>query len=357
MISEHRLPLLALTLGGLVMMCSGCAAVKQPGWGPPAGQPWRGIHLLMGSASAAEALRADVPALAAIGVNVLVVEVNYAFAYESHPELRSGDPITREQAGALAAACREHGVRLIPQFQCLGHQSWKQRTGPLLKSHPEFDETLGQFPDNKGIYCRSWCPLHPEVNPVIFDLFDELIDAFEADALHVGMDEVFLIASEHCPRCKGKDPAEIFAGAVNDYHRHLVGKRKVEMLMWGDRLLDSAATGYNKWEASANGTHAAIDKVSKDIILCDWHYGKRDDYPSVRMFQEKGFRVWPSGWKDVAATEALIDHAQRHKTGRMLGHLCTTWGSAKPGALAQWPPIRAAMERLGGTALGGGDGQ
>jgi len=342
---SRLLPALAL---GAVIMCTGCSAVKHPDWGPAAGEPWRGVHVGIGNPQAAEALRAEVPALAAIGVNVLVVEVNYGFAYESHPELRSANPVTREQARALAAACREHGIRLIPQFQCLGHQSWKERTGPLLKSHPELDETPGQFPDNKGIYCRSWCPLHPEVNPIIFDLFDELLDAFEADALHVGMDEVFLIASEHCLRCKGRDPAELFARAVNDYHRHLVGRRKVEMLMWGDRLIDAASTGYSKWDASANGTHPAIDRVPKDIILCDWHYRKRDDYSSVPVFLAKGFRVWPAGWKDVAATEAFIDFAGRHRSDRMLGHLCTTWGTAKPGHLAEWPPILAAMRRLGG---------
>jgi uncharacterized lipoprotein YddW (UPF0748 family) len=38
----------------------------------------------------------------------------------------------------------------------------------------------------------EWCPLHPEVNKVVFALIDEIIDAFEADAVHIGMDEIFL---------------------------------------------------------------------------------------------------------------------------------------------------------------------
>src|SRR5260370_1264356 len=83
------------------------------------------------------------------------------------------------------------------------------------------------------IYCRSWCPLHPKVNEIVFPLLDEIIDAFQADAFHVGMDEVFLIGSDDCPRCKGKDPAELFAKAVNDLHDHLVRGKKLTMLMWG----------------------------------------------------------------------------------------------------------------------------
>ena len=34
----------------------------------------------------------------------------------------------------------------------------------------EFDETPGKYPNNEGIYCRSYCPLHPEVHEVLFDL-------------------------------------------------------------------------------------------------------------------------------------------------------------------------------------------
>ena len=36
------------------------------------------------------------------------------------------------------------------------------------------------------------------------------------------MDEVFLVVSDQCPRCRGKSPAEVFTTAVNDLHAHLV---------------------------------------------------------------------------------------------------------------------------------------
>jgi len=310
---------------------------------PPNQNRWYGIHLLMRSNEEMLALVEETPRLAAMGINVLFPEMNYDFAYDSHPELRSASAITKANARKLVQVCRESKVRLIPQFQCLGHQSWAETTFPLLVQYPEFDETPGQFPDNKGIYCRSWCTQHPGVNPIIFDLFDELLETFEADALHVGMDEVFLIGSQHCPRCQGQDPAMLFARAVNDYYAHLVTKRGVEMLMWGDRLLDGTATGYGEWEAALNGTHPAVDLISKDIIQVDWHYTKRLDYPSIPFFLEKGFRVLPGGWREVEATQALSSYAQRFTDPRMLGHLFTTWGSVKPGHLADWPPIKTML--------------
>jgi hypothetical protein len=259
--------------------------------------------------------------------------------------LRMKPFVSKDRAAKLARVARGHGIRPIPLFNCLGHQSSGKTTFPLLVEYPAFDETRGQFPGNAGIYARSWCPQHPDVNRVVLALIDDLIRAFQADAFHVGMDEVFLIGSEHCPRCKGGDPAKLFAGCVKDLHAHLVGKRKLEMLLWGDRLLDAKALGYSKDEAATNGTHRAIDLIPKDVVVCDWHYEKHKDYRSIPLFLEKGFRVWPTGWKSVAHTEALIQVAQRYRGKGVLGHLCTTWGQGENRQLAQWPPLVAATRK------------
>jgi hypothetical protein len=311
---------------------------------------WRGVHLSAGSDGQVGTLASELPKLAAVGVNVIVLEVDYNFQFSSHPEIAPAQGISASGARDLAQAARRQGIRLIPQLNCLGHQSWSKRTDRLLDKHPEFDETPGQFPDNKGIYCRSWCPQNPEVNAVVFALIDELCDAFQADAFHVGMDEVFLIASEHCPRCRGGDPAKLFAKAVNDLHSHIVGGRKIEMLMWADRLLDSKALGYSEWEASRNGTYPALDLIPADIILCDWHYEKAAAYPSVPLLMQKGFRVWPSGWQPLDATRAFSAFARQQKDKHLLGYLCTTWGKVKIADTAQWPPVTEVLAGWKGEA-------
>ena len=224
------------------------------------------------------------PKLAAIGANVIVLQMDYHFDFQSHPELRDTPFITKAKAREFAKAARKAGIRVIPELECLGHQSIGGKTLPLLTKYPQFDETPGQYPGNKGIYCRSWCPQSPGLNKIVFSLIDELTDAFQADAFHVGMDEVFFMADEHCPRCHGEDPAKLFAGAVNDLHQHIVGERKLTMLMWGDRLLDAQTMHYGKWESATNGTAPAVDLIPKDIILCDWHYRAQTNYPSVPFF-------------------------------------------------------------------------
>jgi hypothetical protein len=296
---------------------------------PPSGV-WLGLHVVVPNQDGLPLLKKLITdGLPPLGVNVLVLEVNYQFAYESHPELvqPGAAVITKDQAHELAELCKSKNIRLIPEFNCLGHQSGgnKGATLPLLEKYPELDETPQAPANNESIYCRSWCPLHPKVNEIVFAMIDDLIDAFQPDAFHVGMDEVFLIADPQCPRCKGQDPAVIFAKAVNDLHAHIVDEKHLTMLMWGDRLIDQRDTHYNWYESSQNGTAPAIDRIPKDIVICDWHYGKRTHYPSVVEFQEKGFRVWPASWNHEASAVALIEYARENATSRLLGHLCTSW--------------------------------
>ncbi len=307
----------------LACMAAG-AAEEGRSTGDRAGER-RGIHVMMGSKSAVPYIERLIDVAAALGFNWIILEVNTRFAYQSHPEVAEPDSMDAGDARRLAKVAREKGIHLVPQYQCLGHQSWREHIGAVLRAHPEFNEAPDLDPTAPGFYCMSWCPNHPDINALVFDLFDELIDAFEADAFHVGMDEVFVLG--HCERCKGTPNAELFAKAVNDYHAHLVGRRGVEMQMWGDRLLDAGAMGYSDYDASMNDTWQAIDMIPKDIVICDWHYGVRDDYPSVRYFQQKGFRVWPAGWNNEEAVRRLIEVSRKDATEKMVGYLATTWTS------------------------------
>ena len=228
---------------------------------------------------------------------------------------------------------------------CVGHQSWEKNTAPLLTKYPEFDLTPGAFPGNEGLYCREWDVLNPKVNAIVFDLMDELIDAFDADAFHVGMDEIFLLGSEQSPSTKGKDPADLFAKAVNDMYGHLVKKRGVVMLIWADRLIDGPKYGFGKWDSSHNGTAPAVDRVPKDIILCPWHYSLRESYPSIPMFLNKGFRVLPASWKEVEASQKLINYSLEKKNPNMLGHIFTTWGE-EGDDVTGFPPLMDGFKLL-----------
>lgn len=272
-------------------------------------------------------------------VNTLILRVDYNYQFESHPELRDSIALSKAEVKKLVRTCRKNNMRIIPQINLLGHQSWAGTTHNLLRVFPEFDETPHvkmpekyEWPNDDGLYCKSYCPLHPEVHDVVFGLVDEVCDAFEADAFHAGMDEVFYIGDDKCPRCAGRDKAELFAGEVQKIRDHLAQEGR-RLWIWGDRLLDGKTTGLGMWEASMNNTHRAIDMIPKDVVICDWHY-KRPDQTAV-YFAMKGFHVVTCPWRvpAVASIQAedmvrFREYATPEMKDRFQGIVQTVWSDA-----------------------------
>lgn len=279
-------------------------------------------------------------ALIARGVNTLVLRVDFNYEYESRPELRDSIALSREDVKKIVAAAREGGIRIIPQINLLGHQSWASSLGNLLSVYPQFDETPHvempenyEWPNEDGLYCKSYCPLHPEVHDVVFDLVDEIVEVFETDAFHAGMDEVFYIGDDQCPRCAGRDKAELFAGEVTKIRNHLA-QNGVELWIWGDRLIDGRTTGLGMWEASMNNTHRAVDLISKDVVISDWHYTSAT--PTAAYFAAKGFRVVTCPWRIPDVATRQLDMMLDMRAGstpemkdRFAGMMQTVWSDAK----------------------------
>jgi len=114
------------------------------------------------------------------------------------------------------------------------------------------------YPANQGTYCRSYCPSHPELHGVIFDLIDELLAHFNRT-----------------------------------------------MWIWGDRFLDGEVTGMGQWDAAKNGTAPAIHAVPKGIEICDWRH--ETAHPSAGYFALEGFRVLSSPWRRSAVALRQLD--------------------------------------------------
>ncbi len=277
--------------------------------------------------------------LASAGVNTLILRVDYNYSYESHPELRNKSTLSKEDVKKLVSVCRINKIKLIPQINLFGHQSWAEKLENLLKVYPEFDETphvkLPEkyvWPNADGLYCKSYCPLHEGVHKIVFALVDEICDVFESDGFHAGLDEVFYIGDDKCPRCGGRDKAELFAGEVNNISNHLKLKNRA-LYMWGDRLIDGKATGIGMWEASMNQTHRAIDLINKDVIICDWHY--EAPLHSAVYFAMKGFNVITCPWRTpaiaVQQTKDMVNFrnsATKVMKNRYQGMMQTVWSDA-----------------------------
>ena len=279
--------------------------------------------------------------LPASNINTLILRIDFNYQYETHPELRDSIALSKDDVKQLVNACKQHNIQIIPQVNLLGHQSWAGKIYNLLKVYPDFDETphiqmpaIYAWPNEDSLYCKSYCPLHPDVHKIVFDLVDEICDVFETNAFHAGMDEVFYIGNTKCPRCSGKDKAVLFAGEVNTIRNHLAIKKR-KLWIWGDRLIDGRATGVGEWEGSFNNTHAAVDLISKDVTICDWHYEKAEK--TALYFAEKGLDVITCTWRTpavaVAQTQDMVKFRQSVKPKirkHFKGIMQTIWSGPGP---------------------------
>jgi hypothetical protein len=272
-------------------------------------------------------------------VNTLILRVDFMYKYTNHPELQDKEALSKAEVKRIVEACKKNKIEIIPQINLLGHQSWAEQVNDLLKAYPEFDETPNvkmpekySWPNADGLYCKSYCPLHPGVHKVVFELIDEICDVFESKAFHAGMDEVFYIGDDKCPRCAGHAKSDLFAGEVTKIRNHLDLKGR-RLWIWGDRLLNGQLTGLGMWEASMNNTHQAIDLIPKDVMICDWHY-ERSDQTAV-YFAMKGFDVVTCPWRnpDIAVKQVNdIFRFRANSTPEMKAHfngmLQTVWSGA-----------------------------
>jgi len=273
-------------------------------------------------------------------VNTLVLLVGYNYQYKSYPQLQDSGALSKKDVKKIVAACKKNNIRIIPDINLLGHQSGGNKVNKLLANFPEFDETPHikmpekyVWPNKDNLYAKSYCPLHPEVHKVIFAVVDELCDVFEADAFHSGMDEIFYLGDDKCPRCKGVDKAKLFADEVTLVRNHLKEKNR-ELWLWADRFLDGRSTGIGFWEASYNYTWRAIEMVPKDIVMCDWHY-ERPDQTAI-YFAMNGFRVITCPWRTpstaVLQTEDMarwVKYATPEMKPRYYGMMQTCWTSTE----------------------------
>ncbi len=161
------------------------------------------FHASVDSDKTGANLLKELPRLQKRGINTLFVEIGYNYQWKSVPLLADEHGLSEAVARELAAECRRLSIDLIPEINCLGHQSWGGETFALLKAYPEFDETPTRYPHNAGIYCRSLCPSNENVYPILFALIDEITAVFSVKKIHVGLDEVFLIGEDaRIERCE-----------------------------------------------------------------------------------------------------------------------------------------------------------
>ena len=272
--------------------------------------PFRGVHLFVPSEESLEfANRLIKYVISPMGYNAVIMEIaGHGIRFDSHPEITEAveDAIERAKHGLMPdfphggvaegkhldkSLLREHiayirsfGIEVIPEVQSLGHVQFMTYAYPELAEVSE--ETKSRAVDTRtedalpaDLYPHCYCPQNELSYKILFDMLDEIIELFEPkEYVHMGHDEVYQIGI--CPKCKGRDPAELFASDVNRIYDYLKSKG-LKMMIWSDML--QPVTRYK--------TPPAIDLIPKDILMLDfiWYFHLDKDIEDNLL--EKGFKV------------------------------------------------------------------
>ncbi|MBM3497962.1 MAG: hypothetical protein FJX74_04750, partial [Armatimonadetes bacterium] len=126
-------------------------------------------------------------------LNRIVFIIAEGMEFDSHPELRAPRAWSKAELRTFVEACRENYIEVIPLVTVLGHANW------FCIAHPELREA--------GHDENIACVRHPDTNPLILDVIDEVVELFQPTTFHLGMDECWwntlsLPEAERCPRCQ-----------------------------------------------------------------------------------------------------------------------------------------------------------
>ncbi len=272
-------------------------------------KPFRGIKLyLPGRENLGYFKRFVRDFMALYKFNTVIVELNAAMRFDRHPELNAGwiefgkdmnytrrerswgpgrqfqdsanadtgdfGVLEKAEVADLVRYAREHHIEVMPEIPSLTHSYY------LLTRHREFAEIQdAEWPD-------TYCPSEPKVYDLVFDVLDEFIDVMKPRTVHVGHDE-WRMPVGACPRCKGKDPTELFAQDLNKIYAHLKQKG-VRTAIWGDHLIEPLRGKKVKQVPNPQGTpyvmpgalssEQAKTLIPKDILMFNWFWDtKREE--------------------------------------------------------------------------------
>jgi hypothetical protein len=268
--------------------------------------------------------------MAAYKFNTLILEVSTCMRYDRHPEINAGwiefskdmqycrmserppgprseiqnSPdvdagdggiVEKADVADIVQYARQLHIDVIPDIPSLSHSYY------LLMPHRE----LAEIPDAR--WPDTYCPSNPETYKLLFDVLDENIEVMKPKMVHIDHGE-WWVPIDVCPRCKGRACAELYARDVNKIYDYL-RKRKIEVGLWGDSLLEAAngkcgrtevlSNGYSYRRAGALSPKEVKKSIPKDIVVFNWSWddsakaagGMTQGEMNDRLIEEQGFRL------------------------------------------------------------------
>ncbi|HLY63361.1 MAG TPA: beta-N-acetylhexosaminidase [Terriglobia bacterium] len=237
----------------------------------------------------------------------------------SHQDCGDGTFIEKEDVRELVRWAEQFHIEVIPEIPSLTHSFY------LLTKHKDLSEVPGdKWPD-------TYCPSNPKSYELLFDVMDEYIEVMKPRMIHAGHDEWFALFGL-CPRCKGKDPGELYGGDLRKIHDYLA-KQDIKMAIWGDYLLQNvrgsglrkrkAEDGWIYYSPGAMTPQQVKDLVPKDILIFNWFWSQEEKgEANEAQLDDLGFRqIYGNMEPDFP------NYPERSKRATLLGGAPSSWAA------------------------------
>ena len=234
----------------------------------------------------------------------------------THYDAGDGFIIEKNDVKEMVDFAKQNFIEVIPEIPSLTHAY------SLLTRHPE----LAEYPGDK--WPDTYCPSNPASYKLMFDVYDEYIDVIHPKMIHIGHDEWWGAPLDVCPRCKGKDYSELYAGDVKKIHDYLAAKG-IKSAMWGDFLLESvrgigpvertSSTGVKYKNAGGLRPEVVKKSIPKDILIFNWFY---TDEKKEMELQKFGFKQVYGNFEPN-----ISNWDERIKKFDLLGGAPSSWAS------------------------------
>lgn len=307
-------------------------------------------------------LRALIDQMEMLKLNHLQLYTEHAFAYAGHEEIwRDSSPMTPDEVRELDAYCRERGVELAANQNCLGHlHRWLKlpRYAFLAEIPPDVNEWTFEADDGRAFTKHgphSLNPTDPRSIALVEDLLDQMLPCFTSPQVNIGCDEAFDVGqgrSRDAVRQRGRATVYFdWLRAVDAIvKRH--GKRS---MFWADialrhpEALEQIPTGAIPlvWGYEADAPFAQ----SLERFTPSPHH-PITPAPSQPIFCP-GTSSWLSITGRTLTRRANIDSAARSAAHAQSGLLVCDWGDR--GHRQHWPIALHSIAYAAHQAWTGGD--
>jgi len=242
-------------------------------------------------------------------MNYLIIEADYT-KWETHPEIWLPWSTSKQDLKEIIDYARLHHMEVVPLVQSLGHSEWMFANGSNLDIAEDPEHPYG------------YCPSKPESYKFIFEIYSEALELFRPRVFHIGHDEVTMRGRfPHDEVCSKHTVSELFLKDVKTLYDWFKA-RGVRTMMWGDMMLYKTETPDAGWAESLEAAQERRRELPSDIIIADWHYCAAPDFPSVRLFKEKGHEVLACTWYNP---KNIADFARSAKKDGADGLIQTLW--------------------------------